>query len=222
MSLLPARQHVAPGELPRHRHAEGYVALVLRGGYEEAGDNGRRAVAAGDVVVHQPWQAHLNRVPGRGAEVLNLPVAPGLSPFGRVADPDAIVRLHERDPRAAAQALTEQFRPAPAAADWPDDLAANLADIRLDLRTWAQQLGVSAEHLSRRFARLYGVPPQRFRWEARARAAWSDVVASAAPLAEIALARGFADQAHMTRAVHALTGRPPGAWRRSSPFKTAA
>jgi AraC-like DNA-binding protein len=222
VSLLPARQHVPAGALPRHRHAEGYVALVLRGAYEEAGDNGRRAVAAGDVVVHRPWQAHLNRVPARGAEVLNLSAAPGLGPFGHVADPDDIVRLHERDPRAAAEALVEQFRPATVAADWPDALAAGLADARLDLRTWAEQLEISPEHLSRRFARLYGVAPQRFRWEARARAAWADVVTSAAPLAEIALLRGFSDQAHMTRAVSALTGRPPGAWRRSIPFKTAA
>ena len=50
MSHLPARQTVQPGALPRHRHAEGYVAVVIAGGYEEAGDTGRRRVSAGDVV----------------------------------------------------------------------------------------------------------------------------------------------------------------------------
>ena len=33
------------------------------------------------------------------------------------------------------------------------------------------------------------------------------------PLAEIAAETGFADQPHMTRAITALTGAPPRAWR---------
>ena len=220
---LPARQRVAPGELPRHRHAAGYVALVLAGGYEEAGDSGRRQVRSGDVVVHRPWEAHLNRVPGRGAEVMNLTVDAALAPFGRVEDPDAIARLHARDPFAAGALLVEQFvATQPAGADWPDLLARRLTSTALDLGAWAERQGVRREHLSRRFAALYGVGPQRFGLEARARAAWADIVGGGAPLAELAVAHGFADQAHMTRAVHALTGRPPGAWRRSNPFKTAA
>jgi transcriptional regulator GlxA family with amidase domain len=45
---------------------------------------------------------------------------------------------------------------------------------------------------------------------------------SAVPLARIAAEAGFADQAHMTRALGALTGRCPGHWRRSNKFKTAS
>jgi AraC-like DNA-binding protein len=225
MTAPPARQQIAPGELPRHRHAEPYVALVLAGGYEEAGDNGRRQVRAGDVIVHQAWEAHLNRTPGRGARVLNLPAAVGLAPFGHVDDPDTIASLHEHDPIEASVALCKQFCPnAPALdADWPEILAAGLVDpAGAGLGHWADALGIRPEHLSRRFTRLYGVGPQRFRWEARTRAAWRDVVGTSVALAQVALAHGFADQAHMTRSIHLLTGRPPGAWRRSNPFKTAA
>jgi AraC-like DNA-binding protein len=32
---------------------------------------------------------------------------------------------------------------------------------------------------------------------------------------------GFADQAHMTRAIKALTGTPPGRWRGEHLFNTA-
>src|SRR5687768_11649748 len=121
-------QAVPPGELPRHRHQEGYVALVLAGAYEEAGDAGRRHVEAGDVVVHRPWEAHLNRV-ARGARVLNLPLPRAdLAAFGSVADPDAIVRAYERDAPAAVPELAAQFRAAPRTIiDWPEDLARALS-----------------------------------------------------------------------------------------------
>ena len=48
-----------------------------------------------------------------------------------------------------------------------------------------------------------------------ARRAWRDVVAGTAGLAEIACTTGFADQAHMTRAIARLTGTTPGAWRKA-------
>src|SRR5271170_1539425 len=39
--------------LPRHRHEQGYICVVLSGGFEEAGDCGRRIVRAGDVNCHE-------------------------------------------------------------------------------------------------------------------------------------------------------------------------
>lgn len=223
MSHPPARQTVEPGALPRHRHAEGYVAVVVSGGYEEAGDTGRRRVQAGDVVVHQAWEAHLNRTPGAGAQVLNLALpAEDLAAFGRVDDVDALVRVAARDPAEASNQLGEMFRPAPAfAADWPDLLAQALADGDVDsLGDWAQRLGLSAEHLSRGFGKVFGITPQRFRWEARSRAALLDLALTTTPLAEVALAHGFADQAHLTRSVRMFSGQTPGAWRASNRFKT--
>lgn len=222
MSALPARQTVPPGCLPRHRHAEAYVAVVLSGAYEEAGDRGRRRVAAGDVVVHQAWEAHLNRTAGAGAQVLNLPPpTEPLSAFGRADDLDLLARLAERDPTEAAQALAAGFRTAAdAPVDWPDRLAAALlAGDATPLGDRAAAFGVSAEHLSRGFRQVFGVSPQRFRLEARARAALADLAGPCA-LADVACAHGFADQAHMTRSVRAVTGRTPGAWRMSNAFKT--
>jgi AraC-like DNA-binding protein len=222
MTQPAVRQTLEPGRLPRHRHAEGYVAVVLAGTYDEAGDLGRRRLVAGDVVAHRAWEAHLNRSAG-GAQVLNLPLATGtLAPFGRVADPDLLARLAERDPVEAAGALSLDFRAAaPAPQDWPDQLAAALAQgDATPLAAWARIFGLSAEHLSRGFGQVFGVSPQRYRLEARVRAALGDLVAGGRGLAELAAAHGFADQAHMTRSVRAVTGRPPGAWRTSNAFKT--
>ena len=45
--------------LSRHRHEASYAALVISGGYEEAGDRGRQRARAGDVVIHGAFEAHL-------------------------------------------------------------------------------------------------------------------------------------------------------------------
>lgn len=216
MTHPPARQIVEPGALPRHRHAQGYAAVVLGGGYEEAGDAGRRWLVSGDVVIHQGWEAHLNRTPAAGAQVLNLPLPAGaLAPFGRIDDVDAVVRTAQHDPREAGARLAADFRPLSAATtDWPDLLAAALSrGDATPLGDWAERLGLSPEHLSRGFGKVFGVTPQRFRWEARSRAALRDLTLTAMPLAELALAHGFADQAHLTRSLRSFSGHTPGAWR---------
>src|ERR1700677_569690 len=74
---MQMRQTIRTSSLERHVHFEPYVALVLSGGYEEAGDNGRFKVSAGNVVFHDSFEAHLNRFYAQGATVLNLPVASG-------------------------------------------------------------------------------------------------------------------------------------------------
>lgn len=224
MSCPPTRQTVDAGVIPRHRHAEGYVAVVLAGGYEEAGDRGRRRLLPGDVVVHQPWEAHLNRAP-RCADVLNLPLpAQPLAAFGRVPDVDILVRTAASDPHEASAGLAAAFMPAPLLAeDWPERLAVALAGGAVaSLGAWAETFGISREHLSRGFRQVFGVSPRQFRWEARSRAALMDLRTSDTPLAVLALTHGFADQAHMTRALRAYCGHTPGAWRRSNPFKTEA
>ena len=55
---------VAGTVMQRHRHAIGYVAVVLAGGYLEAGDAGRRRVGPGDALVHRPFEGHLDRSAG--------------------------------------------------------------------------------------------------------------------------------------------------------------
>lgn len=209
--------------IPRHRHDRAYVAVVLSGGYEECGSRGRFHVGPGDVLLHAPFDAHLNRFPRRGAHLLNLAIGvPGFA-LGRVSDPDAIARAAERDPAEARASLRVQLKQAqPAAQDWPDLLARDLiADPGCRLDAWAERHGLAAETVSRGFSRVFGVAPATFRQEARAQRAFTLILSGKAPLAAVAATAGFADQAHMCRGVRALTGRPPSAWRTSIPFKTA-
>ena len=84
--------------LSRHPHDHGFAALVLSGGYVEAGDTGRHRMEAGEVLLHQSWESHLDRFDGRGAEVLVLRIADRDigSVVGRIADPDARFALIAR------------------------------------------------------------------------------------------------------------------------------
>lgn len=84
MTCVADRQQLPSGaSLPRHRHGEAYVALVLEGGYEEAGVLGRVRVEPGQAVLHGAFEGHRNRIGARGARVLNLTLPAGLDQIGR-------------------------------------------------------------------------------------------------------------------------------------------
>ena len=210
--------------IPRHRHRFGYIAVVLRGGYREAGLSGRLKLEAGDVVIHRAFDSHLDHVAAGGAGVLNLPLPDGaaLPAAFRISDPDWIARVAERDCMAAALSLVPVDAVA-RADDWPDDLAAELeSGGEILLRTWANEKGLAPETVSRGFRSAYGITPAAFRAELRTHRALELVCRSGAPLAAIAADCGFADQPHLTRAIARLTGQAPGFWRRTSiRFKTS-
>lgn len=213
--------HHSPGELlDRHCHEHAFVAVVIEGGYQEAGDEGRWNVRPGDALIHHAYESHLDRFEAKGARVLVLSLPTGLAATtglrGRVADPDRLVRLAERDGRAASAHFAELFvATAPTVLDWPDMLADDLR--RLDpfaLSDWAEGKGVRAETLSRGFRSAYGCTPKSYRANVRARAAFAAACCGGEHFAEIAHRLHFTDQAHMTHAVAGLTGAPPGWWRR--------
>lgn len=219
-TITAGREDLAPGHtVPRHRHLHPYAIVLVDGVFDQVSYAGRIRVRAGDVLIQPTLDAHANRMPGgRGARIVRLPWRDvddlgGAYPLG---DVDAVVRAAERDPREAAWLARAQLRAArPAADDLPDQLAASLArDGVASLAGWAASRGVARETLARAFSQAFGVPARQFRAELRARAAWLAIVRTPDSLAAIAAAAGFADQAHMTRGVRALTGASPAAWRR--------
>lgn len=142
--------------LPRHRHEGSYLALVMSGGYEEAGDRGRHWVRAGDIVLHGAFEAHLNRYDAARSEVLNIILPTWTEPTMAVmqtADPDTAIRLAEHDPRDAATFLLATMQPKrfePGSADWPDELAAALLlDPHLRLQHWARRRACAAWRMRR-------------------------------------------------------------------------
>jgi len=218
------RERLGPGmSIARHRHGDGYITVVLAGSYQEAGFDGRRNLISGDVVVHRRYDAHLDHIGAGGAELINLPLPPGLSlPAAfRTDDADALARMAERNPLEAALQLRPGGEVA-AQSDWPDRLALVLATAHdQQLGDWAEAIGLAPETLSRGFRAAYGITPARFRVEARARRAMEMIDQDGPGLAAVAADCGYADQSHLNRAIVELTGQPPGAWRRSNSFKSS-
>ena len=212
--------------IARHRHDRAYAALVLSGSYEESGSRGRFRVGPGNVLFHSAFDAHLDRFCGNGAQILNLFVEeiPAGLDVGRISDPDMIVRIAERDVVAAGTALRAQVRPIQRAPlDWQDKLAEDLLrNPECPLEEWARSNDLAPATVSRGFSKVFDITPAEFRLEARTRRALALIAANQEPLAMIAAETGFADQAHMTRAIRLLTGSTPGEWRRSNRFKTQA
>jgi AraC-like DNA-binding protein len=210
-------RHYSGGfRLPRHRHLGAYAAVVLAGEFVEAGDRGRYRLTGGKVVFHSAFEAHRDDFGRTGAVVLDLPLTrcPPLT-TGVLDAMDAVVRLARLDVRAAAALLLENVRPSEGElADWPDELARALADEpHLCLATWAEQCGLSPQTVSRGFRRAYGTSPKRFRAEHRTQRALRVLPRWTGTLGGLAAEVGFADQAHMTRAVLSLTGWTPGQLR---------
>ncbi len=217
-------RHPGGQVLDRHRHDGAFAALVLAGSYVEAGDTGRHRVRAGDVIIHQAWESHIDRFHHLGADVLTLPLAEGcLVPvLGRVTDADTIVRLAERDRAGAAHLLMNQLVAVETSVeDWPDLLAgALLADPTLSIGCWAEARRLHPSSIARGFRQQFGITPAAFRFNARAHAALRDIRGSVEALVGIAAKHGFADQAHMTRATRMITGLPPSRLRRGRPDPT--
>jgi AraC-like DNA-binding protein len=219
MGFYGLRRYGPGTPMPRHRHAEPYMAIVVEGGYLEAGDSGRIEARPGDVLIHAAFDAHRDAFQPRGAVVLNLPVEPAArSGFGRIDDVDSIVRLAERDIRQASIEARDKLSKFDAQLDdWPDQLAAALRqNPDLPISAWADGVGLAAASVSRGFAKAYGVSPKRFRLEARVRQAVLRLQSWQGGLAFFAAELGFSDQAHMSRAIADMTGLAPSRLRAKS------
>ncbi len=87
----------------------------------------------------------------------------------------------------------------------------------------ARRVGVSPRQLERDFRRYLGATPRRYLQVAKVQQ-MAQLVWQGNSLADTAAALGFADQAHMTRLVHDVTGMPPATLlrrARASPFAQA-
>jgi len=163
------------------------------------------------IVVHAAGESHADWFGDRATELVDFSlwqdVAAGVY---RVPDADALARsaLERTIPSF------ESWTPVSRENDWPDLLAAALRrDTTLAIGDWSAAYGLRPETVSRGFLQAYGVSPARYRLGLRIKGAVNSLANGTGPLADIAFEHGFADQAHMTRAVRAGTGRTPGQLR---------
>lgn len=209
--------------LPRHRHLRPYATVVLAGSFDESGYNGRIHATAGDVLIHPALDCHANQMVSAGVKLirLNWPDTSGSGGLYHLDDVDELARAAEKDVVAAMHLLKgtlgERGLPSPGKKnDWPDLLLSDMAkNSSTEIGLWAEVNGLARETVSRGFAAAYGIAPSLLRAELRARSAWLRITRGSDCLSRIAAETGFADQAHMTRWIHRISGAPPAAWRRA-------
>ena len=75
---------------------------------------------------------------------------------------------------------------------------------------------LSKSHFSRSFKQSVGLSPMEYVVERRVERAKAMISGTTGPLAEVALACGFSDQAHLNRRFRDVVGVSPGRWRRNN------
>jgi AraC-like DNA-binding protein len=208
--------------LPRHRHLSAYATVVLAGTLGEAGYAGRIEAKAGDVLIHPKLDCHVNQKVFAGVRLIRLPWANPIFELGlyHIDDLDYLAVTAEKSSPDATLLLSELLQKCAVKSprvrnDWPDLLAMDLfTDVGVRLGEWARDHQLAPETVSRGFSMAYGVSPELFKAESRARKAWIRITDESHELSAIAADTGFADQAHMTRWIRRTTGASPGTWRR--------
>ena len=172
-------------------------------------------------------------------ELADAPAGTPWLPLRTLDDADLAQRLllaHRllecgHDPLAAETALLEAFslllarhagvKPAAAippadqarVATMRDRMAADLCE-PVTLRTVAAAVGLSPFHAARLFTRHVGMPPHAWRNQLRLNRA-AEMLRRRIPVAEAAVACGYADQSHLTRHFKRAHGVAPGQWQRA-------
>ncbi|WP_246690850.1 helix-turn-helix domain-containing protein [Neorhizobium alkalisoli] len=91
-------------------------------------------------------------------------------------------------------------------------LAAHI-NVDFSIAQLAEKCDLSRSYFIKAFRATFGRTPYRWLLEYRVARA-KDLLLSQMPIAEVAVACGFADQSHMTRVFSDIAGEPPGNWRR--------
>lgn len=235
-----------------HSHAAPHVILVLEGRFADDG----RPYGTGDMRVSPAGDRHFVRffTPATcllvaASDAVSLPAVrerqSGSVPLARRPPLSRLLPLVSRPDARPTGAVWEELvsellsaingqrerLEAPETPPWLRELRARVASG--PERAWsvalaARRAGVSREHLARSFRRHFGTSFVTYRRHQRVAAASRCLATTPSPLADIALACGFSDQSHMTRAFAECLGRTPGSWRsavaggdRSQTFKPA-
>jgi AraC-like DNA-binding protein len=157
--------------------------------------------------------------PGAGGPALGLPLTELRDQRVDLADalPQLAARLPADLSRDHALRMTARISAELVAAGPPDPLVVHatglLAAGSTSVADLGRELALSERQLRRRFDAAVGYGPKMMHRVIRFRRALDQLTSApgTVDLAEVAARTGFADQAHLTREMTALAGRPPGA-----------
>lgn len=218
--------HYEPGEACRaHRHETAQTSLLLAGGYVEESPEGVLAVEGLYLSRKQSRFEHQNQFSEAGALILSVHGPDGTA--GAAGYTVATCSSREAGHAVLAQTaagaeIVHEAGGAPLARDAGRRPPAWISQARerliieppVAVAKLARAIGRHPVAFARAFRGVYGRSPATYRHDWRVANAIHRIVRSQAPLVEVALVEGFADQAHMTRAIRRACGWSPGALRR--------
>jgi AraC family transcriptional regulator len=238
--LIGAQPHIDP-----HEHADTHFVVLTEGWYRTAARGCDGVAEAGATLHNPPGTRHDDQFIG-GGQLLTFSLSDALSrmaldlaadgPARVVTDPDArralqavreeVVVCDAASPLAVdclaheiIAALRPRRRRTRGAPAWLGRVRSRLEEACEDAPTveaLAREAGVHPVSFARAFRRHMGMSPKDWMLRARARRAAAMLAVSRAPLSEIAIACGFADQPAFTKAFAKTTGMAPGEFRRRS------
>lgn len=225
----------APGlRMARHAHERHQLSLLLVGTLGEDGPREEMRLDVPAVGIKPAGSPHTNDYGPAGALILTVEVDPALD-LGQTLRLPARWQWRTR-PSAAllacGRALLRDMRhglggdgegrlwelvacmddsdgpPPGRPPDWVARSRARLHEEATPLAELAHDEGLHPVYFARGFLRWTGWRPSAYRAHARVQRALA-AIAGSAPLADVALQAGFADQAHFTRAVRHFCGLSP-------------
>ncbi|HEX2123655.1 MAG TPA: AraC family transcriptional regulator [Thermoanaerobaculia bacterium] len=232
-----------PGfRLPRHAHRSAYLCFVSRGGFTERHARSVETCDRSACVFRPPDDEHANEFPEAGAVCVNVDIRDSLlarlreaglaetrftvrSPFvqqlrarlyDELAAPDALSAMVVESLATEILVFESRRQNGPVARRWAEK-AQRMIDAEfaepLSLDRIARAVGVHSVHLSRQFRASYGCTVGDYIRQVRVAFARQQLAVTDAPIAQIAVMAGFADQSQLTRTFRRLTGRTPAAYR---------
>jgi AraC family transcriptional regulator len=237
--LLRLSRYRPATHLTVHHHPRAYFTFMAHGGMDERCGGRVHRFESGSVHFHPAQDPHEGRTGPEGMTCLSIiplgtmaeripsDVATELGSLRGLAARCYHAFCEDDDPArlcteaAALELLAALLRQAGAAPQraprWLGVVRAHLDHRfaeRVRLADLAALAGVHEIYLARAFRRHTGTSPGEYVRRLRVEAARTELMATARPIAEVALATGFASQAHLTRVFHRAVGLPPGEFRR--------
>jgi AraC family transcriptional regulator len=226
--------------LPPHQHESPYVCITLEGLYLERA-HGDTACAAGSVMTHPAGHEHANRTGAAAVRCVNVefsgsllddsalrPLSARAQHLRLAPSHAALTRLRRaldlRDSTAALCTLAAALDVVcaglrqPAASNTAMQRVAEAIEADLartpPLDELARVAGMHASHLSRSFRKTFGESVGGYLRRRRLETADEQLMHANSSLADIAVAAGYCDQSHFTRAYARHFGLTPGQRRR--------
>jgi AraC family transcriptional regulator len=230
--------------LALHTHERAFFCLVLGGAFSERCGRSTRACSPLTLLFRPAGESHADvfhletrcfnfeldatRLTGlrKLSAVFDAPTAVDAGTASSVAgrvyrefqNPDALSNLAVEGLmlELAAEFLRDAARPVPRAwlARVHEEIRERFAET-VSLPDLARSTGVHPVHLAREFRKHYGCTVGEFVRRLRVERACELLLGSDLPVSEIALACGFFDQSHLSKAFQRLTGVSPARFRES-------